>query len=124
MITGYNSQEKYNGQTFHVQTEDRGRKAARIDTIIYRSGGAIVHRKKILYDDIIESENLTEIVQELMNEIHQKTLNEVRKGLWTRGKDSVPAKSFRETILRYLREPGCVTGLTADPEVSNDSRLI
>lgn len=112
MITGFNSQEKYNGQTFHIQTEDRGKKAARIDTIIYRSGGAIVHRKKIPYDDIIASENLTEIVQELMKEIHQKTLNEVRKGLWTLGEAAVPDKSFRETVMRYIREPGCVTGLT------------
>ncbi|MBN1296126.1 hypothetical protein JXA80_05050 [bacterium] len=111
MITGYNSQEKYNGQTFHVQTEDRGRKAARIDTIIYRSGGAIVHRKKIAYQDILECDALDEIIQELMRDLHQKTLNEVRKGLWTRGKDAVPELSFREKILRYLQQPRALTGL-------------
>jgi hypothetical protein len=112
MITGFNSEEKFAGQTFHIQTEDRGLKAARIDTIIYRSGGAIVHRKKISYKDIIECDNLQDIVRELMDEIHKKTINEVRKGLWTLGKESVPDVSFRETVMRYLLQPGKVTGLT------------
>jgi len=111
MITGFNSQEKYGTQTFHVQTEDRGVKVARIDTIIYRSGGAVVHRKKISYDDIVNCEGLGEIVQELMKDIHEKTLMEVRKGLWDRGKKCVPAESFKEKVYYYLREPGIVTGL-------------
>ncbi|MCD4655703.1 hypothetical protein K8T06_17410 [bacterium] len=112
MITGFNSQEKYETQTFHVQTEDRGKKAARIDTIIYRSGGAVVHRKKISYQDILACDNLADIVKELMRDIHEKTLNEVRKGLWTRGKNAVPKKSFKEVVMKYLRESGVVTGLT------------
>ncbi|MBN1879993.1 hypothetical protein JW823_07775 [bacterium] len=111
MITGFNSEEKYGSQTFHIQTEDRGLKAARIDTIIYRSGGAIVHRKKISYQDILNSENLEEIIRELMEEIHKKTINEVRKGLWTLGRDMVPDVSFRETVMRYLLQPGRLTGL-------------
>lgn len=111
MITGFNSQVKYGLKTFHVQTEDRGKKAARIDTIIYRSGGAIVHRKKIDYSDVLECENLETIVRDLMKELHDKTLNEVQKGLWTRGKESVSARSFKETVIEYLIQPGSVTGL-------------
>ncbi len=112
MITGFNSEEKFGGQTFHIQTEDRGLKAARIDTIIYRSGGAIVHRKKVSYQDIIASENLEEVIRELMEEIHKKTINEVRKGLWTLGREFVPKVSFKETVIRYLIQPGRLTGLS------------
>ena len=112
MITGFNSEEKFGGQTFHIQTEDRGLKAARIDTIIYRSGGAIVHRKKIPYQDIIHCENLEAILRDLMEEIHQKTINEVRKGLWTLSRDQVPKESFREKVTRYLMLPGRITGLS------------
>jgi len=111
MITGFNSHEKYGAQSFHIQTEDRGEKAARIDTIIYRRGGAVVHRKKISYKDILKCDNLEEIIQELMRDIHEKTLNEVRKGLWTKNKSTVPEYSFKETVMKYLKESGIATGL-------------
>jgi hypothetical protein len=111
MITGYNSEVKYGHHSFHIQTEDRGLKAARIDTIIYRSGGAILHRKQISYKDITACDNVQEIVRDLMSEIHNKTINEVRKGLWMRGKTAVPDHSFHDTVMHYLLQPGELTGL-------------
>lgn len=112
MITGYNSEVKYENHSFHIQTEDRGLKAARIDTIVYRSGGAILHRKQISYKDIAACDNVQEIVRELMSEMHNKTINEVRKGLWLRGKEAVPNRSFNDAVMHYLLQPGKLTGLT------------
>lgn len=110
MITGYNSAIKYKEEVFHIQTEDRGLKAARIDTIIYKNGGAILHRKRLSYKDILACENLPEIVSELMAEMHEKTIKEVQKGLWIYG--NVPERSFFDTVMRYLQKPGELTGLS------------
>ena len=117
MITGHNSTVKYQEELFHIQTEDRGLKAARIDTIIYRSGGAILHRKQLSYKDILACENVREVVRELMDEIHNKTINEVQKGLWARG--NVPERLFYDTIMHYLLQPGELTGLS-DQSGSDD----
>ncbi len=111
MITGFNTEAKYDGVTFHVQTEDRGEKAARIDTIIYRSGGAIVHKKQIHYNDILNCDCLEEAVREIMEDVHLKTINEVKKGLWTLGAECVPSESFREVVGKYLLDPGKMAGL-------------
>jgi hypothetical protein len=102
MITGFNSEVRYNDITFHIQTEDRGKKAARIDTIIYKSGGAIVHKKRIYYDDILNSDCLEQAVKELMREIHQRTIKEVQKGLWLLDPDKIPSVSLEDVILKYL----------------------
>ncbi len=111
MITGFNSEVSYNDIVFHIQTEDRGVKAGRIDTIIYRSGGAIVHRKQIFYKDILGAECMNTAIEEIMREIHEKTINEVRKGLWTIGATIVPKRSFREVIT------GILIGETSAPGV-------
>lgn len=102
MITGFNSEITFEDITYHVQTEDRGLKAARIDTIIYKSGGAIVHRKQIFYKDIIGCNDFELAVRELMEELHEKTINEIRRGLWTIGINAVPVKSFKETMIKLL----------------------
>ena len=116
MITGFNSEVAYNGMVFHVQTEDRGRKAARIDTIIYKSGGAVVYKKQIFYRDILDSDNLEQAIREIMEETHERTIGEIKRGLWTLGKDAVPKRSFRSIVGRYLNEPESATGLSGSED--------
>ncbi len=124
MITGFNTEQRYKEEVFHIQTEDRGLKAARIDTIIYRSGGSVVHRKKLSYQDILKCEGLEQIVQELMKEIHDRTINEVKKGLWTNTSSREPKKSFEETVVRYMVQPCALTGLISQSvSVSLESRV-
>ena len=38
MITGFNSDVKYRGLVYHVQTEDKGKVNPLIETLIYRGG--------------------------------------------------------------------------------------
>ena len=111
MITGFNSEARYKDVIFHVQTEDRGKRAARIDTIIYRSGGAVVRRKTISYKDILNSDLLETAIKELMEEIHHSTIREVEHGLWTLGSDYTTTKTLRSVLLKYLTEPESTTGL-------------
>jgi hypothetical protein len=116
MITGFNTEQRYEDESFHVQTEDRGLRAARIDTIIYRSGGSVVHRKKLSYRDILNCEGLDQIIRELMEEIHFRTIHEVTKGLWSGKSRLAPEKSFEETVTRYFVQPGVLTGLVYQPD--------
>ena len=111
MITGFNTEVKYKDTVYHVQTEDRGVKAARIDTIIYRSGGAIVYKKQVFYSDILNCECLSQVVQELMSDIHNRTTLEIQKGLWSLAADRIPKKSLNETLQEFLIHPSSVTGL-------------
>ncbi len=104
MITGYNTEVKYGNLTFHIQTEDRGKKASRIDTIIYKSGGAIVHRKIINYKDISKCDCLEQVVKEIMIDVHHQTIREVRRGLWLLPPDRIPSPLFSEKMMRFLTE--------------------
>ncbi|MBN1356357.1 hypothetical protein JXA40_08865 [bacterium] len=102
---------KFKDTVFHIQTEDRGLKAARIDTIIYKSGGAIVHRKQVFYRDILNCECLGKAIQELMSEIHTRTTQEIRKGLWSREGATPPDTSLRDILSKYIIQPETATGL-------------
>jgi len=111
MITGFNSEIRFGDTTYHVQTEDRGKKAGRIDTIIYRSGGAVIHRKQIFYKDILNCSCVEETVRELMEEVHALTINEIKKGLWTLGAEAIPDVSVQDVLRKYLLEPSRLDGL-------------
>ncbi|HEY5593759.1 MAG TPA: hypothetical protein VIL61_01195 [Nitrospiria bacterium] len=79
MITGLNTDIEYQGKTYHVQTEDTGRKNPTIMTILFQSG-AILATRKTSYADIVKAENLSAILKELMNEQHKKMVEELQSG--------------------------------------------
>ena len=45
MVGGFNTNIRYQGQIYHVQTEDGGKDSPSIITLLYR-GGAILFSKK------------------------------------------------------------------------------
>lgn len=52
MITGFNTDIKYNGVTYHVQTEDKGLKTPLILSLVYHRG-TILASKRSPYDDLL-----------------------------------------------------------------------
>jgi hypothetical protein len=80
MITGLNTDVEYQGKTYHVQTEDTGRKNPTIMTILFQSG-AILATRKTSYADIVNSDNLPAVLKDLMNEQHKKMIQDVQSGL-------------------------------------------
>lgn len=79
MVVGFNHNFRYKNETFHVQTEDGGLKSPNIITLLYR-GGTILASKKTSYADIVKSDNLDKVVEELMKEQHKEMLRRLKDG--------------------------------------------
>jgi hypothetical protein len=78
---GFNHNVKYKGKIFHVQTEDSGVSNPHITTHLFE-GGNILATKKTSYADIIQAENLTDVVRELMQEQHKAMLRNLINGAY------------------------------------------
>jgi ketol-acid reductoisomerase len=107
MITGYNTDIKVNGETYHIQTEDGGMNNPVIVTLLYAKG-AILSSKRMSYADIIKVDRLEEVVKGLMEEQHKAMIKEVKEGKFkdasTKGvtEEAKKDKSLDEMILEYL----------------------
>jgi ketol-acid reductoisomerase len=79
MVLGFNHNIMYNGEIFHIQTEDSGIATPHIITLIYR-GGTIISSKKTSYADIIKVEDLEKVVEDLMKDQHKEMLRRLKSG--------------------------------------------
>jgi hypothetical protein len=79
MVRGFNHSIMYRGTVFHVQTEESGPDAPQITTIIYREG-VVIGSMKTGYADIIRTENLEAIVEELMKDQHMGMMRRLKAG--------------------------------------------
>jgi hypothetical protein len=76
MLTGFNTDFKYKGVVYHVQTEDNGKDNPVIVTLLYR-GGAILASKKTSYADILKFEGLDKVIKELMENQHKQIIRDL-----------------------------------------------
>ena len=79
MITGFNTNVRHRDRTFHVQTEDSGRKRPKIITLLYE-GGVILFSKKTSYAEHVDADNVQEVVRELMESQHREMLVGLKAG--------------------------------------------
>ncbi|MGE5789698.1 MAG: hypothetical protein ACM33C_02425 [Syntrophaceae bacterium] len=79
MLTGYNTDFKYQGKIYHVQTEDGGGNSPYITSLLYHQG-AILASRKTSYADIIKADCLDEVVRELMMEQHKQMIRDLMQG--------------------------------------------
>lgn len=79
MVVGFNHNFRYNGEVYHIQTEDSGVKSPNIVTLLYQ-GGTILASKKTSYADIAKIDNLDKVVEELMKEQHKGMLRSLKSG--------------------------------------------
>ncbi len=109
MITGFNTDVKYKGTVFHVQTEDKGVENPIIESLIYK-GGEILGSRRHQYSDIIENGYDEKTVVKLMEDQHQTMIEEVRQGRFDASSDIlgddavVSDQSLDQVILNYLVE--------------------
>jgi len=123
MLTGFNTDFKYKGTVYHVQTEDNGTANPVIVTLLYQ-GGAILASKKTSYADILKFEQLEKVVRELMENQHKQIIRDLISGKFEGiggpkaeeepveaelaesdeafGSDVISNKSLDEVILDYL----------------------
>ncbi len=79
MITGFNTNIRYGGRVFHVQTEDSGRSNPHVISHVYH-GGTILASEKRKYDQLLETAGIDASVRRLMEELHKSMLQRLKEG--------------------------------------------
>jgi len=76
MLTGYNTDFKFDGKIYHCQTEDGGVNSPFVTSLMYHQG-AILARRKTSYADILKADCLEDVVRELMMEQHKGMIRDL-----------------------------------------------
>jgi len=100
MITGFNTNVRYSGRVYHVQTEDSGRDNPHVISHLYHSGTILASEKRE-YGDLLGSDELNGVVRRLMEGQHRAMLERLRRG------------EFDELISERLADPNASTGSEA-----------
>ena len=79
MLTGYNTDFKYQGKIYHAQTEDGGASSPFITSLLYHQGEILASRKTS-YADILKADCLEEVVRDLMMEQHKQIIRDLMQG--------------------------------------------
>ncbi len=125
VLTGYNTDIEFEGTTYHVQTEDKGRSNPFIESLVY-ARGEILYSKKTPYHDLVEQDADSKAIASLMERQHRTLAEGIRRGRLNKtpqsashaqgdGHGGVPAgtiatspvgtgePSLDEVILEYLK---------------------
>ena len=102
MITGFNTDVKYRGVVYHVQTEDKGTANPLIETLIYK-GGEILGSRRLPYAELASAGDEAAITK-LMEDQHKNVIMEVKKGRYDPEgeKTMMEDLSLDELVLAYL----------------------
>jgi len=103
LITGFNTDVKYRGQTYHVQTEDKGPANPLILSLIYK-GGEILGSRRLVYTELVSGPEDEDGITRLMEDQHKAIMNEVKKGKYDPEGDQTLLEdlSLDEIVLAYL----------------------
>ncbi|HEV7502839.1 MAG TPA: hypothetical protein VGQ33_22630, partial [Vicinamibacteria bacterium] len=102
VITGFNTDVKYRGLVYHVQTEDKGQANPIIETLIYK-GGEILGSRRLPYGELVKEDDEPAITK-LMEDQHKGIIMEVKRGRYDpEGERTVMEDlSLDELVLAYL----------------------
>lgn len=104
MITGFNTDVKYKGVVYHVQTEDKGAANPLIETLIYK-GGEILASRRLPYSDLVQGAHDEAAITRLMEDQHKGMIMEVKRGRFEPGageRTMMEDLSLDELVLAYL----------------------
>ena len=90
MLSGYNTDFKFQNKVYHCQTEDGGVQSPSITSLLYHQG-AILASRKTSYADIIKADCLEDVVRELMMEQHKQMIRDLMQGKLLIGAAPQPA---------------------------------
>lgn len=80
MLTGYNQDVQAGDELFHVQTEDKGRQKAILETLVYR-GGTIIAAKRTSYAEQASAGSLSDqTLTDMLKKQHQIIVAILRAG--------------------------------------------
>ncbi len=79
VLTGYNTDIDFEGTTYHVQTEDKGRSNPHIESLVY-ARGEILYSKRTPYHDLVEQDADSKEIASLMERQHRTLSEAIRRG--------------------------------------------
>ena len=102
MITGFNTDVKYGGVVYHVQTEDKGPQNPLIETLVYK-GGEILASRRLPYAELVKGHD-EKAITKLMEDQHKGMMMEAKKGKFAPEPDKTVVEdlSLDEIVLAYL----------------------
>lgn len=77
---GFNSNVRYRGNVFHIQTEDSGRERPRITTLLFADGGHIIASQRSEYQHLLDQQDFAVKLKQQMQEQHRAVLRELASG--------------------------------------------
>ena len=103
MITGFNTDVKFRGLVYHVQTEDKGKVNPLIETLIYK-GGEILASRRLPYAELARDAEAEAAIGRLMEEQHKAMILEVKRGKFSPPEEMKAPEdlSLDEIVLAYL----------------------
>jgi hypothetical protein len=79
MITGFNTDVRYDGRIYHVQTEDRGHENPVLESLVY-IGGTVVAKKSTPYSEQLSGGATEEMIASLLKRQHQVIIAAIKAG--------------------------------------------
>jgi len=103
VITGFNTDVKFRGVVYHVQTEDKGPQNPLIETLIYK-GGEILASRRLPYGDVVADPTDEAAITKLMEDQHKGMMMEVKRGKYEPASERTILEdlSLDEIVLAYL----------------------
>jgi hypothetical protein len=102
VITGFNTDVKFRGLVYHVQTEDKGKVNPLIETLIYK-GGEILASRRLPYAELVQDNDTEAAISRLMEEQHKAMILEVKRGKFAPAEEPVSEDlSLDDIVLAYL----------------------
>jgi hypothetical protein len=104
VITGFNTDVKYRGLVYHVQTEDKGEINPIIETLIYK-GGEILGSRRLPYKGIVPEKDEATLLH-MMEDQHKAMILEVKRGKFDPSGDRTMIEdlSLDDLVLAYLAQ--------------------
>ena len=105
MIIGFNTDIQYRDETFHIQTEDKGKNNPTIETLVYHSGEILLSRR-ISYGHLSEKPNLEKKIKIMMKNQHDQVIRELKEGkflhLISMETQEIIDMTLDEMVINYL----------------------
>lgn len=79
-LLGYNTNVRYKGKVFHIQTEDSGILKPHVMTHLFADGGRILKSQKTSYAHLLETDDVAGQVKKLMQDQHRAMFVALREG--------------------------------------------
>lgn|GEM_PF-452803 len=79
LMSGINTEIIHKGESFHVQTQDKGIEAHYVESLIYKSG-RLLSTRRAFYTAYLGLPDLTEKIKKIIDDQHNEILKNITDG--------------------------------------------